>query len=736
MAKSATTQPQARPSIFERWARLAHRRRGRILIAWVVLIAGLVYADTQFAGEFDGAFQLPGSESQRAIDLLQEEFPARAGDTLDLVFEAPGGIAQPAVQARIEKLLAEVKQAPGVTGIESPFDAPSYISKDGTIARAVVQFDKQADDIPVSQLGTIVKAADAAAGDGLRIETGGYALFAYEQPAFGSEGLGILAAILILFFAFGSLFAVGLPIVAALFGIGMGAGIVALLARFVGFPDFTTQFMAMIGIGVGIDYSLLVVTRFREGLHTGKSVEDSVVLAVTTAGRAVIFAGIVVAIAFFGLYAMGLPPIAALGMGSAIVVAAAVLVAITMMPALLSLIGTRIDKWRLPFLHSTEGVDRNSGWFRLASAIQRRPLPYVIVAVAFLLLIASPVLALRLGFTDAGNSAETYHIRRAYDLLSKGFGPGFNGPLTVVLDYGSSGAQGAEKVAGAIAGAENVDSVAPPALSPDKSLAIITVFPRTSPQDEATNDVVRDLRNNILPQAAGEVGATPYVAGTTAGSIDIQQRLTQRLPFMFIGVIGLSFILLMAVFRSVLVALKAAVMNLLSIGAAYGVVVAIFQWGWGASVLGVDKGPIEPFLPMMFFAILFGLSMDYEVFLITRIREIYVRTGDNATAVAEGLAATARVITAAAAIMVAVFLAFVLGDDRVVKMIGIGLATAIFVDATVVRLILVPATMELLGNANWWLPKWLDRILPEINIEGPGKTKRRQEVSGSPAGGK
>ena len=730
----ATRSPVEKQSIFERWARLAHRRRGRVIATWVVLLVALVAADVRFGGSFDGAFRLPGSESQKGIDLLQAEFPQRSGDSVDLVFEAPGGIQQPAIQARIQKLLDEVKQVPGVVAIDSPIDQPLLVSKDGTIARADVRFDKQSDDIPVSDLGKVVKAADAAAGDGLRVEAGGYALFAYEQPAFGSEGLGILAAVAILLFAFGSLVAVGLPIAAALFGIGTGAGIVTILTRWVGFPDFTTQFMAMIGIGVGIDYSLLVVTRFREGLHTGHSVEESVVIAVTTAGRAVIFAGIVVAIAFFGLYAMGLPPIAALGMGSAIVVAAAVLVAITLMPALLSLIGTRVDKLRVPFLHSTEGVDRSSGWFRLASAIQRRPLPYVIVCVILLLVVASPVLALRLGFTDAGNSKETYHIRRAYDLLSKGFGPGFNGPLTAVLDYGTTTAQGADSVASAIAATPNVASVSPPFLSPDKTTAVITVFPGTSPQDEATSDLVRNLRDNVLPGATGKVGATAYVSGSTAASIDIQDRLTTRLPFMFLGVIGLSFILLMAVFRSVLVALKAAIMNLLSIGAAYGVVVAIFQWGWGASFIGVDKGPIEPFLPMMFFAILFGLSMDYEVFLISRIREIYVRTGDNATAVAEGLAATARVITAAAAIMVAVFLAFVLGDDRVVKMIGIGLATAIFVDATVVRLILVPATMELLGKANWWLPKWLDRVLPEINIE-PTTNERRQEVSGSPAGG-
>ena len=729
-SRTAPRQP-----LLERWARFTHRRRGRVIAGGIATIALLIAAAVLFGGSFEKEFSLPGSESQDARTLLKERFPQRAGDAADLVFENPAGVA--ASQPRIEKLLAGVKAVPGVLSVESPFENPALISSDKTIARASVHWTKQGQDTPAKDLDSFIALADAANGDGLRVEAGGRPVQATEQPAFGSEALGLLAAVIILFLAFGSVAAMGLPIFAALFGIAAGAAIVQVLTNFLGFPNFTTQFMAMIGIGVGIDYSLLVVTRFREGLHSGQTVEESLVLALTTSGRAVIFAGIVVAIAFLGLLAMGLPFIAALGIGSAVVVACAVLVALTIMPAFLSLIGRRIDSWRVPFLPSTEGVDPNSGWSRLARAIQRRPLPYLLVTAAVLVLLGSPVLALRLGFTDAGNTPGSYHTRRAYDLLSKGFGPGFNGPLSVVVDVKDGGADKLPALKDALAKAPGTvpNSVVGPILNSSKDAAIFTVYATSAPQASETVDLVHWLRERVEPAILTGSAARGYVAGNTAAQIDVQDRITSRMPLLFAAVIGLSFLLLMTVFRSVLVALKAAIMNLLSIGAAYGVVVAVFQWGWGGSIIGVDKGPIEPFLPMMFFAILFGLSMDYEVFLISRIREFYMETGDNAQAVAHGLAATARVITAAAAIMVAVFLAFVLGEDRTVKEIGLGLATAIFVDATIVRLILVPATMELLGNANWWLPKWLDRLLPNINVDSPAKPAGREPVAAPSAGG-
>ena len=524
----------------------------------------------------------------------------------------------------------------------------------------------------------------------------------------------------------------GLPLGAAIFGLGAGFSTIGLGTNVASFPAFSPQFAAMIGIGVGIDYSLLIVTRFREGLHSGKSVEEAIVLSVTTSGRAVIFAGMVVAVAFLGLFLVGLPFVAALGTAGAIVVLFAVLVGLTLTPATLSLAGRHIDSLRVPFLHTTEGVDPKSTWYRLSEAIQRHPLPYFLVTAAVLLVLAAPALQMDLGFTDAGNNPQRQHSRRAYDLLTQGFGAGFNGKLIVVADLSKGGADRIEQLRTAMAADGNVAEVSPAVKNPAGDTALITVVPKTKPQDTATGELTHRLREKLIPAVMTGSNGRVYVTGGIAGFLDARDRITSRMPLLFAGVIGLSFLLLTVVFRSVVVAAKAAIMNLLSIGASYGVLVAIFQWGWFSNIFGVEKGPIETFLPMMMFAILFGLSMDYEVFLISRVREEYMRTHDNASAVSHGLAATARVITAAAGIMVAVFVTFVFGEDRVIKEFGMGLATAIFVDATIVRLILVPATMELLGDRNWWLPKWLDRILPNVSFDGAAEAA---ESIGTAAGG-
>ncbi|MEP6870869.1 MAG: MMPL family transporter, partial [Anaerolineaceae bacterium] len=703
-------RPQTRVPLLERWARFSHRRRGRVIGAWGLILVGMVVAQIAFGGKFISEFKNPGAESQQAQDLLKARFPARSGQDADLVFEARSGIANPETKATIDGLLKNVAAIPGVVEIESPYDSAANISKDGTIARAVVRWSTLAFDVKPSSFKALTQIVDNVDGADLRVEVGGEVALANQDQAFGSEGLGFLAAVFILLIAFGSVVAMGLPLSAAIFGLVTGFAVIALGANFWKLPSFSPQFAAMIGLGVGIDYSLLVVTRFREGLHTGKSVEDSVVLAVTTAGRSVIFAGIVVSVSFLGLFVVGLPFVAALGAAGAVVVLTSVLVAMTLMPALLSLSGRRIDKWRLPFLHSTEGVDTNSAWFRLSQQIQRRPLTYFLVSAVILLFLATPILRMELGFTDAGNLPEANRARQSYDLLVKGFGAGFNGPLFVVANLAAEPDPAARKgiidsAVEKIRATADVVAVSPAVLNPTGDTALISLIPGTSPQSRETSRLVHRLRKESLPGAVSGTKAELLVTGATAGNVDAQDKITSRMPLLFGGVIGLSFILLMIVFRSVLVALKAAIMNLLSIGAAYGVIVAVFQWGWGADIIGVQTGPIETFLPMMMFAILFGLSMDYEVFLISRIREEYLQTGDNATAVSHGLAATARVITAAAAIMVAVFGSFVLGQDRVIKEFGIGLATAIFVDATVVRLILVPATMELLGDRNWWLPK-------------------------------
>ena len=731
-------QPPTRVPLLERWARFSHRRRGAVIGFWALILVALLFTQVMFGGEFISEFKNPGAESQRAQDLLKDRFPARSGEDADLVFETPAGIDNPATRTKIEGLLTDVAAVPGVVGVESPYDSPANISRDGTIARAVVRWSTVGFDVKRASLQQFLGLVDEADGADLRVEAGGAVIWANQEQEFGSEGLGFLAATLILLIAFGSVVAMGLPLSAAVVGLITGFAFIALGANVWRLPDFSPQFAAMIGLGVGIDYSLLVVTRFREGLHTGKSVEDSVVLAVTTAGRSVIFAGIVVSISFLGLFVVGLPFVAALGAAGAVVVLTSVLVSITLMPALLSLAGKRIDRWRVPFLHTAEGVDANSGWYRLSRQIQRRPLTYFLVSTVILLFLATPILKMELGFTDAGNLPESSRLRQSYDLLVKGFGAGFNGPLFVVADLSSEPDPAVRKritdaAVETIRTTPNVVGASPAVVNQNGDTALISLIPGTSPQSTETSGLVHRLRQESLPGAVSGTKAALLVTGATAGNVDAQDKITSRMPLLFGGVIGLSFILLMIVFRSVLVALKAAIMNLLSIGAAYGVIIAVFQWGWGADIIGVQKGPIETFLPMMMFAILFGLSMDYEVFLISRIREEYLQTGDNATAVSNGLAATARVITAAAAIMVAVFGSFVLGNDRIIKEFGIGLATAIFVDATIVRLILVPATMELLGDRNWWMPKWLDRLLPNVNVEGPMKHPVRDASS---AGGK
>ena len=726
--------PSVKPGRLERWARFSHRRRGSVIGVWFLLLVGVIVANVMFGGTFVSEFKLPGSESQKAADLLKSNFPARSGESADLVFEAPAGITDPAANAKIADILAHVAAIPGIASIDSPLEQTRLISRDGTIARAEVNWSTLAAKIKKSDYEKFIKIVDDWKDPALRVEAGGRVVEANDQQPFGNEFIGLAFAVLILLVAFGSVIAMGLPLGASIFGLGAGFSVIGLAARFASFPDFSPQFAAMIGLGVGIDYSLLVVTRFREGLHGGRSVEDSIVLALTTAGRSVMFAGLVVALSFMGLFIMGLPFVAALGTSGAIVVVLSVLVAITLMPAFLSLVGKRVDNWRVPFLHNTEGVDPKSVWYRLSERIQRHPLPYAIVATVILLTLASPLLSMRLGFTDAGNSPTTAHIRRAYDLIAKGFGPGSNGGIFVVADVSKGGKDQLPAIREKLEATEDVvKPIGPIVFNPAGDTALIILNPVTSPQDKATTELIHLLRDTVIPNATRDTGAKLYVTGAVAGNVDAGDRISSRMPLLFGGVIGVSFILLMIVFRSVLVALKAAIMNLLSIGAAYGVVVAIFQWGWFSGVLGIQEGPIETFLPMMMFAILFGLSMDYEVFLISRVREEYLQTRNNATAVSHGLAATARVITAAAAIMVTVFLTFVLGDERVIKEFGIGLATAIFVDATVVRMFLVPATMELLGDRNWWMPRWLDRILPNVNVDGPPE---QLPPVGAAAGGK
>jgi RND superfamily putative drug exporter len=707
--------------MLQRLARTTYRHRWPVLGGWVALLVALFVLVAGAGGEFRTSFELPNSESQKAFDMLEERgFADRAGEQGEIVFEADQGVDDPAVQAAMNDLFAEVEA--GVEGVTvvSPYteEGARQISDDGTIAYAELNFtDRTLEDYaPVAD--DIVAMTDDVDVGGLRVELGGD-IFAEEyQP--GSEQIGLLGAIIILLIAFGSVLAMGLPIMTALFGIGTGIALVQLAARFIDMPDFTTQAVLMIGIGVGIDYALFIVTRYRQSLKEGMDPETAVVRAMDTSGRAVLFAGTTVIISMLGMLLIGLDMIRGVAIAIVLGVLMTMLAAVTLLPAVLGFVGRNIDKLGLPHRHKAEETERTSYWHRWSRLLQRRPWPAFIAAVVVLVLLAVPVLDLRLGFSDAGNRPTSDTSRQAYDLLAEGFGPGFNGPLLVVAET-PDGADDMAMLEGLSAELNQTRGVAfatPPQSNDAGDAAVMQVFPTSAPQDKATEDLVHRLRNDVVPDAVDGTDAVVRVTGVTAAVVDFSDYIAARLPIFIGAVLLLSFLLLMVMFRSVLVPLKAVVMNLLSIGAAYGAMVAVFQWGWGSTLFGIGReGPIEAWAPMFMFAIVFGLSMDYEVFLLSRIREDYDRTHDNGLAVADGLSATARVITAAAAIMVVVFGSFVFGSDRALKLFGFGLAVAVFIDATIVRMVLVPATMELLGDRNWWLPRWLDRILPRVRVD-------------------
>jgi RND superfamily putative drug exporter len=710
--------------MLERLARWCYRHRWRTVFVWIVALFGSITLMNVAGGAYTSDFSLPGSETQEALDLLEEEFPARSGDSATIVFKADSGIADPTVRQTMEALFARVAKLPHVVTVTSPYseEGARQISPDGQIAFADVQFDLGMGEIPLETIEALLDLGEQA-DSGLQIEFGGgpVAQAQFEPPG-GAETVGFLAAVVILLITFGSVLAMFLPLVTAGIGIGIGLSFILLLANFINVPNFTPQVASMIGIGVGIDYALFIVTRYRQHLHEGMDPEQSVVVALTTSGRAVVFAGTIVVISFLGILLMGFPFIEGIAVGGALAVLVTMLASITLLPALIGFVGQNIDRLHIPRLRKVETTGRQSFWFRWSRIIQRRPWLTGLAGLAVLITLAIPLFSIRLGLADAGNDPEELTTRRAYDLISEGFGPGFNGPLILATQLSDPADVAAlNAVTQAVQATPGVAFVTPPVTNDltNPTAAVVTVYPTTSPQDEATEELVRDLRDDVIPQAEAGTTLDVLVGGLTAGGIDFTILSGERLPLLIGAVIAVSFLLLLVVFRSVVVPLKAAVMNLLSIGAAYGVIVAVFQWGWLGDVVGIGKpGPFEAWAPMMLFTILFGLSMDYEIFLLSRIREDYVRTGDNSLSVANGVANTGRVITAAAAIMIAVFLSFVLGFDiRQIKLIGLGLAVAVFVDATLVRMVLVPSTMELLGNANWWLPGWLARLLPKVHVE-------------------
>ncbi|MPY92498.1 MAG: MMPL family transporter [Acidimicrobiia bacterium] len=752
---------------FGRWCAV-HRRI--VIIAWVAVLVLVGAASGAVGSGFRSQFDLPDSESTRGFDIIEDRFGGEGGgQTGALVFRAEQGVEDPEVKTAMTTLFDEVAQFPDVrvTSPYTPEGATQIVEQGpeaGQIAYARIEVPQDIDFEEALAVGKDIRAA-APQIDGLQVELGGAIFAEFEPPQ--SEVLGLAFAIIILILAFGSVLAMGLPIGTAIAGIGLGAAVVTLLSNVMSMPDFATTLGIMIGLGVGIDYALFIVTRYRECAHLGMSVPDAVAKAMDTAGRAVIFAGITVVISLSGMLVMGVAFISGLGVGAAVTVALTMIAAITLLPALLSLAGPRVEvtRWRgiiaagfvavalvglglgvepllvgLPLAlvvllagfavaplrrevprRAPRPLDRTLA-YRWSRLIQRRPWPAAIGGVVVLCILAIPVFSLRLGFSDEGNYPAETSTRKAYDLLAQGFGPGFNGPFVLAAELPPGTAPEAlGAVTDALAATDGVVVATPPVLDDPSAptAAMWRVIPSTAPQDEATSQLVERLRDDVLPAATAGSGLAVEVTGAVAAQIDFSNYLAARIPLFFGVVLALSFLLLMSVFRSVLVPLKAVVMNLLSIGAAYGVVIAVFQWGWLADLVGVGEGaPIEPFIPMMMFAIVFGLSMDYEVFLLSRIKEEYDRTRDNGRAVADGLAATARVITAAAAIMVFVFGSFLLESDRIIKLFGLGLSFAVLLDATVVRMLLVPATMELLGDRNWWLPRWLDRALPRIDVEG------------------
>ncbi len=707
-------------------ARFCYERRRLVVAGWVALVILLFVGDSLFAGEFKTEFELPGSESQQAIDLLKEKgADERTGFQGQVVFQAEQGLDDPEVKGAIEGLLTSI--AADVEGVEvvSPYDPANahQITDDGTIGYAELNFSDRDLEEYTDVADEIEALREGVAVEGLRIELGGD-IFAAE-PAFSSEFIGLIAAIVILLIAFGSLLAMGLPIVTALFGIASGVAIVGFVTRIMSVPEFTVQMVAMISIGVGIDYALLIVSRYRTALADGLDPEEATLLSLDTSGRAVLFAGSTVVLSLSGMFMMNLDFVRALSVSAILGVLMTMAAALTLLPAFLGFVGRNIDRFGLPHREEKAGEVHRTVWWRWSRVIQKYPWPAAIISTAILLVLAAPLLSLRLGFGDAGNRPEADTSRQAYDLLSEGFGPGFNSPILLIAE-GESGPPTDTELQALVTRVEattGVASVSEPQALGNSGLALISVFPSTAPQDEETFSLVHRLRNDAIPGVEDDTSLTVLATGGPPIVVDFADYTAERLPLFIGAVLALSFLLLLVVFHSVIVPLKAVLMNMLSIGASFGAMVAVFQWGWFDFIIGQGKeGPIESWAPMMLFAIIFGLSMDYEVFLLTRIREEYDKHGDNARAVADGLAQTGRVISAAAAIMVAVFGSFVLGEQRDIKLFGFGLAFAVFIDATIVRLVLVPSAMELLGDRNWWAPEWLSRRLPTLRVEGTRET--------------
>jgi RND superfamily putative drug exporter len=705
--------------------RLGHwsvRHRRWVLGAWLALLIGVSALAGALGGTTNDAFTIPGTESQRAMDLLEERFPEQSGSSARLVFASEGDtpLTDPTLQAGVEAALAEAAAAPEVVSVTDPF-AEGTVSTEGLIAFADVTYATPAEEVSAEAAEALDEVGAPAEAAGVRMEIGGE-VGPEEELGHTAELIGLGVAIIVLLLSFGSLVAMGLPIATALIGVGVGLGGIGVVSALTDLSSTAPILATMIGLAVGIDYALFIVTRHRQNLAEGHDVEEAAARANATAGGAVVFAGLTVVIALAGLTVIGIPFLTVMGLAAAITVLLAVAIAVTLLPALLGFSGTNIDRWRIGRARTGSAAESHDTLSaRWARRVVARPGVALLGGLALMLLLAVPMLSLRMGMPDAGSDPPGTTRRQAYDLLAEGFGPGFNGPLTLVVD--TAGADDPEaaldQVVEAVAADPGVQAVAPAVPNEAGDTAVIPVIPRTSPSSEDTSSLVHHLRHDVLDPLDETTGAETSVAGQTALMIDVSDKLSSALPVFMGLVIGLTMILLLAVFRSLLVPVKAAIAILLSIGSSFGVLVAVFQWGWLQQLVGLEESvPIISFLPMLMFAVLFGLSMDYEVFILSRIREDYVRTGKARESVLSGLTSSARVITAAALIMISVFASFALTDDPTTKMMGIGFSMAVLLDATVVRMVIVPATMALFGDRAWWLPGWLDRLLPDLDVEG------------------
>ncbi len=706
--------------ILYRIGHFAGRHPWRILATWVLLAVTAFMLNGSIGGQPDESFRLPGAESQRAADAIEDRFPQETLFTSNVIFHAEEGLTQPEIKAAVAESVTQLADGNHVIGVSDPYDPRGpTLSEDGTTAFATVAYDQE--KLGPEEFENAEAATKAAHDAGVQVEYDGGLGYAKGDAEPGSEKIGILVAVIVLAIAFGSLVAMSLPIIVALVGILIGSSLIGIMSGFMAVPQIASIVGMMLGLGVGIDYALFILARHRQNLDSGMSVPIAVGRANATAGLSVLFAGVTVIVAIAGLQVSGIPMMTMMGWASAVMVAVTMVAAVTLLPALLGLVGRRVNSLRVPFIKQKPANDPQSKSARWAAKVVAKPVRYGVVAAVVLGVLAAPVFSMRLAFTDAGNDAPSTTTRKAYDLIAEGYGPGTNGPLQVVIDSldSADGETVVQDVTAALEQTSGVASVEQPVLNKERDLAIIGVTPTTAPQDAETSQLLERLREEVLPEAIGDSSADVMVTGSTAITDDVSSQLQKRMLWFLGAVIGLSFIVLMIVFRSVLVPLKAALLNVLGVGAAYGVLVAVFQWGWGASWIGVhDTVPIMPMAPMLMFAILFGLSMDYEVFLLSRVRERYLRHLDPNRAIVEGVGSTARVITSAALIMISVFGAFILSTDVVTKMFGVGLAVAVLLDVTLVRMVLVPAAMSLLGHRAWWLPAWLDRRLPAIDLEG------------------